>query len=58
MSLEGRLALVTGSSRGVGRAIAIGFAADGADVAVNYSRDSDAAEQTVEEIRKLGKKAK
>ena len=57
MSLEGRLALISGASRGVGRAIAIGLAEDGADVAVNYSRDADAAAETVEAVRKLGRKA-
>jgi len=56
MSLEGRVALVTGSGRGIGRAIAIGLAEDGADVAVNYRRDETAAEQTADEIRKLGRK--
>src|SRR6516164_7662335 len=58
VSLEGRAALVTGGSRGIGRAIAIALAEAGADVAVNYRRDEGAAAETVADIQKLGRKAK
>jgi 3-oxoacyl-[acyl-carrier protein] reductase len=58
IDLTGRTALVTGASRGIGRAIALALAEAGADVAVNYRRDTGAAEQTVSEIRALGCKAK
>jgi len=57
MSLSGRVALVTGGGRGVGRAIALALAADGANVAVNYRKDLDAAMQVVAAIEKLGRKA-
>jgi 3-oxoacyl-[acyl-carrier protein] reductase len=58
LSLEGRAALVTGGGRGIGRAIALSLAEAGADVAVNYRRDADAAEETVKEIKAMGRKAK
>ena len=54
---EGRVALVTGASRGIGQAIAIALAEAGADVAVNYRRDAEAAEETVAAIKALGRKA-
>ena len=58
MTLEGRVALVSGGGRGIGRAIALGLAADGADVAINYRRDDEAARDTVAAIEKLGRKAR
>jgi 3-oxoacyl-[acyl-carrier protein] reductase len=58
MSLNGRIALVTGAGRGVGRGIALALAQDGADVAVNYRRDEDAALEVVAEIEKLGRRAR
>ncbi|MGI2293008.1 3-oxoacyl-[acyl-carrier-protein] reductase [Paenibacillus sp. GXUN7292] len=56
-SLEGKTALVTGASRGIGRAIAIALAEGGANVAVNYSGSEAAAAETVQAIEALGKKA-
>jgi 3-oxoacyl-[acyl-carrier protein] reductase len=58
VDLNGRVALVTGGSRGIGKAIALSLAEAGADVAVNYRRDGDAAEAVVKEIEGLGRKAK
>lgn len=57
MSLQGRVALVTGASRGVGRAIALGLARDGADVAVNFRREVDEAASVVAQIEALGRRA-
>jgi 3-oxoacyl-[acyl-carrier protein] reductase len=55
--LTGRAALVTGGSRGLGRAIALAFARQGADVAINYRGNADAAEAVAAEIRGLGRRA-
>jgi 3-oxoacyl-[acyl-carrier protein] reductase len=55
--LKGKVALVTGSSRGLGRAIAVALAAAGADVAVNYRKNAKEADAVVAEIRKLGRRA-
>jgi 3-oxoacyl-[acyl-carrier protein] reductase len=56
-TLEGKTALVTGASRGIGRAIALELARQGADVAVNYTRNAEAATQVVAEIEALGRRA-
>ena len=56
-SLAGRAALVTGASRGIGRACAIKLAALGAAVAVNYNKSAGAAAEVVDEIRKAGGEA-
>jgi len=55
--LSGAVAVVTGSSRGLGKSIAIGFAAEGADIVVNYLRDEAAADATAEAVRQLGGRA-
>ncbi|PJF44251.1 MAG: beta-ketoacyl-ACP reductase [Phototrophicales bacterium] len=52
--LENRVAVVTGGSRGIGRAIALELAQRGATVVVNYNRNADAANAVVEEIKALG----
>ena len=58
MSLNGKTALVTGASRGIGRAIALRLAEDGANVAVIYAGSADKAEAVVNEITALGVNAK
>lgn len=57
MELAGKLALVTGGGRGIGRAVAVALAERGADVLVNYLRNGDAAEVTAEAVRALGRRA-
>ena len=57
MKLEGRTALVTGDSRGIGRAIAIALAQEGTDVAINYQSNDAAAAEVVEEIQQPGRQA-
>jgi len=55
--LAGKLALVTGGSRGIGRGIALALARGGADVVVNNRKDKESAEKTAAEIRALGRRA-
>ena len=55
--LTGKVALVTGGSRGLGRAIALAFARQGADVAINYRGNAEAAEEVVAEIRAMGRQS-
>lgn len=57
MRLKDKVALVTGSSRGVGRAVALGYAKEGAKVVVNYTSNEKAALEVVDAIEKMGSKA-
>jgi len=57
MLLQGKNAIVTGGSRGIGTAICLDLAANGANVALNYRKSAAEAEHVVEQIRKMGRKA-
>jgi 3-oxoacyl-[acyl-carrier protein] reductase len=57
MKLAGKIALVTGGSRGIGRATALAFAAEGADIGFCHLNDDTKAEETANEIRALGRRA-
>jgi glucose 1-dehydrogenase len=56
MRLEGRKALVTGSSKGIGRGIAIRLAREGADVVINYNSDPKGAEEALAEVQAFGRR--
>src|SRR5438093_6697977 len=57
MNLIGKKALVTGSNQGIGQAIALRLAEEGADVVIDYVTHPDTAEETVQGVRKLGRRS-
>ena len=57
MDLEGKIAIVTGGTRGIGRAIALDLAANGADIALNYRKSVDLAQELAGIVREMGRRA-
>jgi 3-oxoacyl-[acyl-carrier protein] reductase len=57
MKLAGRAAVVTGSSRGIGRSVALAYGKEGADVLVNYSSNESAAQEVVQELQSMGRRS-
>ena len=57
MTLAGKVALVTGGSRGIGKAIVLALAGAGADVAINYAGNIAAAQEVASEVEAMGRKA-
>ncbi|HEY45454.1 MAG TPA: beta-ketoacyl-ACP reductase [Anaerolineae bacterium] len=57
MELEGKVAIVTGGTRGIGKAIVMDLAAQGADIALNYRKSADLAQELAENIRGMGRRA-
>lgn len=55
--LEGRSAIITGADSGIGRAVAIAFAREGADILISYLKEHDDAEETAKHVREAGRKA-
>ena len=57
MRLDNKTAIITGGSRGIGKEVALHLASLGADIAISYNSNSDAANKVIEEIRSMGRKA-
>jgi 3-oxoacyl-[acyl-carrier protein] reductase len=57
MELEGKVAIITGGTRGIGKAIVMDLAAQGADIALNYRKSADLAQEHAETIRGMGRRA-